>query len=230
MRPVAGRNAFYRMVFDEVMAARAAGLPVGGTLFWMLSGEWPAGGRAGLAEGCGWVGGADRVNWRSCFALPPQLRLTHTLNTRPPTLHPPSSTSLIEQPAPTPTTTAPPCSSTAPPTPPRAASPGCRRAWALGWARLMGQAARSVPAVPRDLLAEGSPAHPPRPAPAPRTPQKRPDEVALLYAQFALWRNFDAMVACLGAQAGNGTEPAWSGGWPDTLALIRGQVAAMGGP
>lgn len=33
-----------------------------------------------------------------------------------------------------------------------------------------------------------------------------------------------------GRQAGNGTEPAYSGGWQDTLALIEGQVEAMGGP
>lgn len=36
-RPVAGRNAFFRMVFDELGAARAAGKPVGGSLIWMMA-------------------------------------------------------------------------------------------------------------------------------------------------------------------------------------------------
>lgn len=40
MRPVAGRNAFYRMVYDTLLDARDGGLPVGGSLFWMLAGGW----------------------------------------------------------------------------------------------------------------------------------------------------------------------------------------------
>lgn len=59
--------------------------------------------------------------------------------------------------------------------------------------------------------------------------QARPDEVALEYAQFSLWMNYDAMSACLAQQAGNGTEPYWSGGWDEPLQLIRDQATALAG-
>lgn len=36
-RPAARRNAFFEMVFEELGAARAAGLPVAGSLVWMLA-------------------------------------------------------------------------------------------------------------------------------------------------------------------------------------------------
>ena len=47
-RPAAARNALFEAVYDEVSKARAAGRPVGGSLFWMLAG---AGGQS--TRGCG---------------------------------------------------------------------------------------------------------------------------------------------------------------------------------
>ncbi|PSC72392.1 putative WD repeat-containing [Micractinium conductrix] len=47
-RPAAARNALFEAVYDEVSKARAAGRPVGGSLFWMLAG-------VGVDTGDGWV-------------------------------------------------------------------------------------------------------------------------------------------------------------------------------